>query len=70
MDSNTIILALIGIAIVCVSNVIAYNWGKTYGFALGRTTSVRELITDFLPSNSEETLKVTIERQRNNKQPQ
>ena len=38
MDSNTIILALIGIAIVCVSNVIAYNWGKTYGFALGRTT--------------------------------
>lgn len=70
MDSNTIILALIGIAIVCVSNVIAYNWGKTYGFALGRTTSVKELITDFLPSNSEEKLKVTIERQRNNKQPQ
>ncbi len=70
MDSNTIILALIGIAIVCVSNVIAYNWGKTYGFALGRTTSIKELITDFLPSNSEEKLKVTIERQRNNKQPQ
>lgn len=70
MDSNTIILALIGIAIVCVSNVIAYNWGKTYGFALGRTTSIRELITDFLPSTSEEKLKVTIERQRNNKQPQ
>lgn len=70
MDSNAIILALIGIAIVCVSNVIAYNWGKTYGFALGRTTSIRELITDFLPSNSEEKLKVTIERQRNNKQPQ
>jgi hypothetical protein len=70
MDSNTIILALIGIAIVCVSNVIAYNWGKTYGFALGRTTSIKELITDFLPSNSEERLKVTIERQRNNKQPQ
>ena len=70
MDSNTIILALIGIAIVCVSNAIAYNWGKTYGFALGRTTSVSEIITDFLPSNSEEKLKVTIERQRNNKQPQ
>ena len=70
MDSNAIILALIGIAIVCVSNVIAYNWGKTYGFALGRTTSIKELITDFLPSNSEERLKVTIERQRNNKQPQ
>ena len=70
MDSNTIILALIGIAIVCVSNVITYNWGKTYGFALGRTTSIKELITDFLPSNSEERLKVTIERQRNNKQPQ
>ena len=70
MDSNTIILALIGIAIVCVSNVIAYNWGKTYGFALGRTTSIRELITDFLPSNSEEKLKVTVERNRNNKQPQ
>lgn len=70
MDSNTIILALIGIAIVCLSNVIAYNWGKTYGFALGRTTSIKELITDFLPSNSEERLKVTIERQRNNKQPQ
>ena len=70
MDSNAIILALIGIAIVCVSNVIAYNWGKTYGFALGRTTSVRDIITDFLPSNSEEKLKVTIERQRNNKQPQ
>lgn len=70
MDCNTIILALIGIAIVCVSNVIAYNWGKTYGFALGRTTSIKELITDFLPSNSEERLKVTIERQRNNKQPQ
>lgn len=70
MDSNTIILALIGIAIVCLSNVIAYNWGKTYGFALGRTTSIKELITDFLPSNSEEKLKVTIERQRNNKQPQ
>lgn len=70
MDSNAIILALIGIAIVCVSNVIAYNWGKTYGFALGRTTSIKELITDFLPSTSEEKLKVTIERQRNNKQPQ
>lgn len=70
MDSNTIILALIGIAIVCVSNVIAYNWGKTYGFALGRTTSIKELITDFLPSNSEEKLKVTVERNRNNKQPQ
>nr|DAJ31182.1 MAG TPA: hypothetical protein [Caudoviricetes sp.]DAQ97854.1 MAG TPA: hypothetical protein [Caudoviricetes sp.] len=68
MDSNTIILALIGIAIVCVSNVIAYNWGKTYGFALGRTTSIRELITDFLPSNSEEKLKVTVERQKNSKQ--
>ena len=68
MDSNTIILALIGIAIVCVSNVIAYNWGKTYGFALGRTTSIKELITDFLPSNSEEKLKVTIERQKNSKQ--
>jgi|GEM_PF-1698485 hypothetical protein len=70
MDSNAIILALIGLAIVCVSNAIAYNWGKTYGFALGRATSIKELITDFLPSNSEEKLKVTIERQRNNKQPQ
>lgn len=68
MDSNTIILALIGIAIVCVSNVIAYNWGKTYGFALGRSSSISELITDFLPSNSEERLKVTIERQKNSKQ--
>ena len=68
MDSNTIILALIGIAIVCLSNVIAYNWGKTYGFALGRSSSISELITDFLPSNSEERLKVTIERQKNSKQ--
>lgn len=70
MDSNTIILALIGIAIVCVSNVIAYNWGKTYGFALGRTTSVRDIITENIPSTPGETLKVTIERERNNKQPQ
>lgn len=68
MDSNTIILALIGIAIVCVSNVIAYNWGKAFGFALGRATSIKELITDFLPSNSEEKLTVTIERQKNSKQ--
>lgn len=68
MDSNTIILALIGIAIVCVSNVIAYNWGKSFGFILGRTSSIRELISDFLPSNSEEKLKVTIERQKNSKQ--
>lgn len=68
MDGNTIILALIGIAIVCLSNVIAYNWGKAFGFALGRTTSIKELITDFLPSNSEEKLKVTIERQKNSKQ--
>lgn len=70
MDSNTIILALIGIAIVCVSNVIAYNWGKTYGFALGRTTSVRDIITENIPSIPEETLTVTVERKRNNKQPQ
>lgn len=70
MDSNTIFLALIGIAIVCLSNVIAYNWGKAFGFALGRTTSISELISDFLPNNSEEKLKVTIERQKNNKQPQ
>ena len=68
MDSNTIILALIGIAIVCLSNVIAFNWGKDFGFALGRTTSIKELITDFLPSNSEEKLRVTIERQKNSKQ--
>lgn len=65
---KAIILSVIGVAIVCVSNVIAYNWGKAFGFALGRTTSVRELITDFLPSTSEETLKVTIERQKNSKQ--
>ena len=70
MDSNTIILALIGIAIVCVSNVIAYNWGKTYGFALGRTTSVREIITENIPSIPEETLTVTVKRNRNKQQPQ
>lgn len=68
MDINTIILALIGIAIVCVSNVIAYNWGKAFGFALGRSSSISELISDFLPSNPEEKLKVTIERQKNSKQ--
>ena len=70
MDSNTIILALIGIAIVCVSNVIAYNWGKTYGFALGRTTSVKDIITENIPGIPGEILTVTIERQKNNKQPQ
>lgn len=70
MDSNTIILAIIGIAIVCVSNVIAYNWGKTYGFALGRTTSVREIITENIPSIPEETLTVTVKRKRNKQQPQ
>ena len=70
MDSNTIILAIIGIAIVCVSNVIAYNWGKTYGFTLGRTTSVREIITENIPSIADETHTVTVERKRNNKQPQ
>ena len=70
MDSNTIILALIGIAIVCLSNVIAYNWGKAFGFALGRTTSVREIITENIPSVPGETLTVTIERKRNNEQPQ
>lgn len=65
---QVIILSIIGVAIVCVSNVIAYNWGKAFGFALGRTTSIRELITDFLPSTSEEKLKVTVERQKNSKQ--
>jgi hypothetical protein len=65
---KVVILSVIGVAIVCASNVIAYNWGKAFGFALGRTTSIKELITDFLPSNSEEKLKVTIERQKNSKQ--
>lgn len=68
MDSNAVILALIGIAIVCLSNVIAYNWGKTYGFALGRTTSVQEIITENMPSIPEETLTVTVERKRNKQQ--
>ena len=65
---KAIILSVIGVAIVCASNVIAYNWGKAFGFALGRTSYIRELISDFLPRNSEENIKVTIERQKNSKQ--
>ena len=67
MDKAIILSFIIGV-IICVSNMIAYNRGKSFGFILGRTSSIRELITDFLPSNSEEKLKVTIERQKNSKQ--